>query len=54
MGQKLGQVFFKVSKYTFFRGGKPKIGPGVYLRFASILFLIFEKGEKQKNGHNVF
>ena len=54
VSQKLGQVFFKVCKYTFFKGGKPKFGPGFFLRFLGILFLIFEKVEKEKNGPGFF
>ena len=50
----MGKVFFKVCKYAFFKGGKPKIGPGFFLRFLSIPFSIFEKGEKEKNGPGFF
>ena len=30
VSQKLGQVSFKVCKYTFFKGGNAKIGPGFF------------------------
>ena len=48
---------FKISKCTFFQYLKKLISKKlfqVFLRFASILFLIFEQGEKQNIGPGFF
>ena len=54
--QKNCPSYFLICKYTFlniWKGGKQKIVVGI-LRFASIIFKIFEKGDKQKIGPGGF
>ena len=57
MNQKLDQMFLKICKYSLFnilKGDKQKIWPCFFLRFVSILFLIFEKREDKKLGQVFF
>ena len=55
--KKMGQISFNICKYTFFNIWKrwsAKIWTRFFLRFVSILFLIFEKGINKKLGYVLF
>ena len=55
--EKIGLRFFKICKYTIFNIWKREIAKKlgkVFWRFVSMFFLIFEKGNKEKNSASLF
>ena len=57
ISEKIGQGLLKICKYAFFDIWKRRSGKKlclVFLRFVSILFLVFEKGDTTKIGLGFF